>query len=396
MTFRGKTALSGIFFAAFSLRSPMVALGVLLAPVSAALHLSHTVAGVVGALPVLCIGLGAPLARWLSRYLAPTLAINASLVVIAAAGLLRAASGGPTMLLLCTAGIGLGIAVVSTALPALVRAEFPRRSMLATAMYSCGLQFGAVAAAALAVPIAEHLGGWRSSLAIIAAAGAVTTGLWIRSAPAAAAAGVGPTFGERRRIPSAVWVMAGTFGVYCFVYYGLVTWLPSAYQEFGWSAASASQVVTVVNATSLIGAIVMTVFASHSLRPASLPTVLACVFALAAIGFAAAPHAAFLWATMAGLSNGALLPVMLNMPVESSRDTVDAGSHTAVLNGVGYTMAAFAPVVLGIVRDRANSFSASLTVTAVGAVLLVVALAARWTRWKRVKGKVPAHAPSGT
>ena len=173
----------------------MVALGVLLAPVSAALHLSHTLAGFAGALPVLCIGLGAPLARWLSRYLAPTRAINASLVLIAAAGLLRAASRGPTMLLLCTAGIGLGIAVASTALPAVVRAEFPRRSLLATAMYSCGLQFGAVAAAALAVPLAEHFGGWRSSLTIIAAAGAVTAALWIRSAPAATSARVGPRVG---------------------------------------------------------------------------------------------------------------------------------------------------------------------------------------------------------
>ena len=190
--------------------------------------------------------------------------------------------------------------------------------------------------------------------------------------------------------------MAGTFGIYCFVYYGLVTWLPSAYQEFGWSAASASQVVTVVNATSLIGAIFMTVFASRSMRRTSLPTVLACLFALAAVGFVAEPSAAFLWAAMAGLSNGALLPVMLNMPVESSRDAVDAGSHTAVLNGVGYTMAAFAPVVLGVVRDRAHSFSASLTVTAVGAVLLVVALATRWTQRKRLEDNVPTGTPSGT
>ena len=288
----------------------MVALGVLLAPVSAALHLSHTLAGFAGALPVLCIGLGAPLARWLSRYLAPTRAINASLVLIAAAGLLRAASRGPTMLLLCTAGIGLGIAVASTALPAVVRAEFP---LLILAGYGDVLLRAAVRrgrSRSTRRPSCRTLRGMalvahdhcRSGCGHGGTVDQIRTGGHLR-------AGRSDSRRNLAEFPSAVWVMAGTFGIYCFVYYGLVTWLPSAYQEFGWSAASASQVVTVVNATSLIGAIFMTVFASRSMRRTSLPTVLACLFALAAVGFVAEPSAAFLWAAMAGLSNGALLPL---------------------------------------------------------------------------------------
>jgi CP family cyanate transporter-like MFS transporter len=392
---RREPGLSGIFFAAFSLRGPIVILGALLPEISSSLRLSHTMSGVAGALPVLLIGLCAPLATPATRLFGAQAVVSAGLALITIASLLRAFSNGAATLLASTAAIGLGLAVATTALPGVVKSAFARRrSMVATALYTCGMQVGSVSAAAFAPVLAQALGGWRWSLLTLALVGTGATAWWMRTRPVAPSAH-SRTARERHGLRSApLWTLAATFGIFCFVYYGLVTWLPSVYAERGWSEVGAAQLVAVMNGASLAGAIGITVLGSRLGKPLSTAFVLAAVFAAGAAGFAALPAAAAGWAVLVGVANGALLPVMLNMPVDMSHNALGATARTAVMNGLGYSMAALAPLTLGVVRDHTNSFHAGLLVTTAGGIALVVALAGRLLVEQRKLGTARTSRPA--
>ena len=59
--------LVALFLAALALRPQLVGIGPLLPPIQDDLDVTHAVAGLLGTIPVLCMGLFAPPAPFLSR-----------------------------------------------------------------------------------------------------------------------------------------------------------------------------------------------------------------------------------------------------------------------------------------------------------------------------------------
>ena len=62
----GAAALAALFLAALTLRPQIVAVGPLIPGIQEDLDTSHAVAGLLGTIPVLCMGLFAPVAAFLA------------------------------------------------------------------------------------------------------------------------------------------------------------------------------------------------------------------------------------------------------------------------------------------------------------------------------------------
>ena len=73
--------------------------------------------------------------------------------------------------------------------------------------------------------------------------------------------------------------------------------------------------------------------------------------AASAVGFAAVPGGAWLWAAVVGLATGSLFPLVMTLPVDVGHRPVDVVSVTGLMLGVGYSIGAIAPLLLGAVRD---------------------------------------------
>ena len=76
---RRRALLAALFLAALALRPQLVGIGPLIPAIQDDLDVSHAVAGLLGTIPVLCMGLFAPPAPFLSRRLGSRLAIAAAL-----------------------------------------------------------------------------------------------------------------------------------------------------------------------------------------------------------------------------------------------------------------------------------------------------------------------------
>ncbi|HZC12624.1 MAG TPA: MFS transporter, partial [Thermoleophilaceae bacterium] len=243
--------LVALFLGAFALRPQLVGIGPLLPEIDDDLGVSHAVAGLLGTIPVLCMGLFAPPAAHAAARFGTRAAIGACLAGIALFGVMRAAAPGAPLVLALTLPIGVGMGLAGALMPVAVKERFAHRPAFASGVYTTGINMGSALSSALAVPIAAAWGGWRAALAVFSACTILCFAAWLLFTP--------PVRGERAlaappRLPwgrRVVWALVVVFALQSIVYYGLVSWMPDSFQERGWSDATAGALVGVMSVAAL-------------------------------------------------------------------------------------------------------------------------------------------------
>jgi MFS transporter, CP family, cyanate transporter len=366
--------LAALFLAALALRPQLVGVGPLVPDIDDDLHVSHAVAGLLGTIPVLCMGLFAPPAAFLGGRLGTRAAIGACLAGIAAFGLARAAAPGAPLVLALTLPIGIGMGLAGALMPVAVKEHFAHRPAFASGVYTTGIQVGSTLSSALAVPIAAAWGGWRAALVVFSACTVLIFAGWMLFTP--------PEREHRRTAPPRlpwgrrlVWGLVLVFALQSMVYYGLVAWMPDSFQERGWSDQSAGALLGVMSIAAVPGGLLVPYFADRTGSRRQWMELTAGSILVGTIGVAALPDAGFVWAVFAGFGIGSTFPLTLTLPLDATRAPSEAGAVVGLMLGAGYTIAATGPLALGAVRDLTGSFATSLWVLVALAVALLAAIA---------------------
>jgi len=367
--------VAALFLVSLALRPQIIAIGPLIPAIKGDLGISHTIAGLLGTIPVLCMGIFAPVAAYVAGWIGSRLAIAVSVGLIAVGGLMRVAVPDTAVLILLTLPVGIGIAVAGTLMPAAVKTHLAHRPAFGTGIYATGIQLGAAVSAAIAVPLADLHGGWRFALGSFSVAAALSAAAWL----VLGGREERPRIRVRpQRLPlrnSTAWAVSLVFAMIAVCFYGLSAWLPDAYVEHGWSDGRAGALLAVVQAVTVPAGLTLPWLAD---RLGSRRTYLGCAAAVqmgGLLGVQLAPGGAWLWAVLLGLGIGTLFPLAMTLPLDLSDDPAQAGAVTGMMLGVGYSITGLAPLVLGLVRDATGSFSASLwLIVGIEACLLVSTL----------------------
>ena len=144
--------LAALFLGALALRPQLVGIGPLIPAIQLDLDTSHAVAGLLGTIPVLCMGLFAPPAAFLSRRLGSRHALAAALALIGVFGIARALVPGAALLILLTIPVGIGMGLGNALLPVAVKERFADRPVFATGVYAAGINVGATVSSATRRP----------------------------------------------------------------------------------------------------------------------------------------------------------------------------------------------------------------------------------------------------
>lgn len=363
----------GLFAVSLGLRPQIIAIGPLLPEMRVDLGISAGVAGLLGTIPVLCMGLFAPLAPAVLRWWGTARAVGVGLAGLGLLGLARAFAPEPVTLLVLTVGVGVGIAVIGALLPVAVKQRTPRRPAVATGVYTSGIQVGATVAALTAVPIASWAGGWRATLGAFSLATLVIAVGWRLSHPVREPPGSAPV--ELSRLPFGsllVWGLAGVFGLQSVVFYGLNAWLPAYLVEHGWSAAEAGAALGLTNGCGLLGTLIVPRFVDRVGSRRIYLTAGSAVLGLALTAMLSDPAAAWRWVPLIGLAMGSLFALSLTLPLDVARDPREVGAIVSLVLGVGYVLSALAPAGLGVIHDLTGTFSASLAVLVSATIVLAL------------------------
>ena len=352
--------LAGMIAVAINLRPALTSLAPLLSAIQADTGLSAADMGLLTMLPVLCLGLFGPLAPWLSRRMGAEATMAVFLVILAMGCALRALMP-PAGLFVGAVLAGAAIGVMGVLMPALLKRDFPRHAAHLTGVYTLVLCLGAGLAAGLTIPVAQVFGQrWQAGLAAWAIPVVIALLIWLPLLTAGRArlraADSGPTIGKAHRPPlwrdPLAWRITLLMGLQSSLAYSVFGWLPLILESRGASPLQAglllSGSLTAQLLTALTGPLLATAWRDQ--RPA-----VALFLGLTLIGlltclFAPMSHI-WLWAVVLGLGQGGAFSVALVLIVLRSRDAPTAGRLSGMAQGVGYTLAAPGPLLVGILHD---------------------------------------------
>jgi MFS transporter, CP family, cyanate transporter len=365
--------VAGLFLASLALRPQILAIGPLLPMIRSDLGLSAGVAGLLTTIPVLCMGIFAPIGPRIAAIVGTRSALATCLLLIIGFGLIRSIVPSVELVLVATLGIGIGIGIAGAIPSMVVSQRINRRPALGTGAYAGGIVAGSTLAAAFAVPLAVE-GDWRRALALISIVSVVSLTAWLLLVRGEQ--GPRPRDQPARRLPwraPTAWLLILVFGLQSILFYGVVAWLPNIFVERGWTADAAGALVAVFNGVGLLTTIGLPLVADRFGARRQQLTLASLVAIAAFVMLIAAPDLAFLWVAILGLSLGAVFPLVLTLPLDVASDPAEVGSVAALMLLGGYVLSAVGPVLLGAARDLTGDFGTSLILLVALAVVLTIA-----------------------
>ncbi len=333
-----------------NLRPALSSLAPVLTRVQQDTGLSPLAIGALTTLPVLCLGLFAPMAPWLAKRLGPERALAAGLVLLAAGLLLR---GIPLVapLFIGTLMAGAAIGVAGTLLPALVKRELPAGADLMTGVYTMALCLGGALGAGLSIPLSDWLGAWHLGLASWSVLAVIALAAWLALAPRRDETALPGGGGSMRSVLSQplAWQVMLMMGLQSSLAYIVFGWLPTLLVARGYGEAEAGWMMGASVMVQLPAALAAPWLArlGRDQRPALL-----LVLTLVASGFwlllQAPPSLRWIGVILLGLGQGGSFSLALTLIVLRSGNSRLAGKLSGLAQGGGYTLASMGPLGVGV------------------------------------------------
>lgn len=354
----------------FSMRLLFPSLSVLLPDIIRDTGISAATAGYLTTLPVLCMGVFAPLAPPSAERFGMERTLFVVLVVLALGTALRGWMGVPG-LFIGSLLAGASLAVANVLLPALVKRDFAGRVALMMALYTMALTASGSIGAGLTLPLTHALGGsWSLGVSLWALPPAVMALLWttqLRRKTVARPKGAQRLRGLAR--DPLAWQVTAFMGLQSAMGYCVMGWLAPILIARGLPGTTAGLVTSVCLLLNVAGCLLIPPLAVRLRDQRALAASLALLSGAFMLCLLFAPlRTVWLWAVLTGIVQGGLLSLSLTMIVLRSGDARVAARLSGMAQTTGYLVAAVGPLIVGLLLEWTGGFPASGGLFAVLAV----------------------------
>lgn len=354
---------------AVNLRPALAALGPVLESVRSDLQLSHGIVGLLTTLPVICMGVFAPLAMRLHARWGLKHSVLIMMIALTLGTLLRAQ---PSLLslLLGSVLLGMAIAVLAPLMGAYIKQDFPMRSGRLSAWMTTAICLGAAVSAASSALLSNYL-GWSMALASWALLAVIALISWQWAIPTTQHQ---PQSGSQSlpwSQPQA-WLLVVIFGLHSSVFYCLLTWLAPAYIHFGMSPTDAGHVLGAFTLIQIVAPLLIGWISSspNDRRPALIASAL-CLLAGQLAVWLTPLSLPYLWAVLLGAGGSGLFALTMILPMDYSDSPAAVASWTAMMCGGGYILSSSGPYLGGLLLDMTDSYTYLLGTLCIASVALI-------------------------
>lgn len=366
--------LLALVLAAINLRPGITSLAPLIERIAAELALNRSLISLTTALPVLCMGLLAPVAPRLALGLGLERTIAWCMGLITLALLLRLAGQVGSILIASALLLGAAIAIAGPLLSGFIKRHFVGQMGRVVGWYSLGMAIGGAGGAVLTAPATQLLGdSWTHGLAVWALPALLGLLLWWRlpSQPEqvdAAQAKIGLPWRQPR-----AWLISCFFAIQAGLFYALATWVVARYHEAG---------LTLLRSNTLFSISMLMGLPSSFLLPWLAQRFDNRYLLLLACGLVSATSLAMitflptfvpeLWALSIGFGLGGSFALSLVLPLYEAGSPLAVSRWTAMMLCMGYSMASLTPILTGLARDLAGDYRLPFIVLTSLAVLMTL------------------------
>ncbi|MGQ8872169.1 MFS transporter [Paenibacillus sp. TSA_86.1] len=360
--------LFALFIAALNLRPIITSVASMMSMIQTELGISALTASLLTTLPVLCMGLFAPIATTLSQRLGLERTIFISLLLITLATALRSVDPSVTILIVTALVGGMGISLAGPLLSSFIKKYFPANPGIVS-IYSVSMTIGAALASGLTIPIyTQRQHNLSFALSCWAILGIVAVFFWIglirKNKPSSSRSQrVKLPLGNKKAIQFTLF-----FGFMASMFYSLTAWISPIALSFGYSAPNAALLLTVFTLIQVPVALLIPNLVNRSGK-IKLWLVLCSVSELIGLVLLLSPVPMLPAVIFLGIGAGGLFPLALMLPIMATNTAEEAGSWSAMSQMGGYIMGAFGPLVIGWIFDLSGRFNVSII-----AMLIIVLL----------------------
>lgn len=349
--------IAGLLVMAFNLRPTITSVSPVLGAITEALHFSGVAATLLTMLPMMCLGLAAPLAQYLARRLGIRRALAWVVATLTLALLARAWTGVPG-LFAGTFVAGMGMGTIGILLPGIVKQEFPRRVGLMTGLYTAVLSIGAATAAGATEPLRLVLSGsWQGALTFWALPALLATVIWLPQAHAPHPTDLQSRPFARLLRNRLAWQVTGYMGLQSALAYIVFGWLPTILVDRGMSTVAAGLALSISIVMQIASAILAPWLSSRMQDERLTITLLLTCTLTGLAGCLYAPLSSlWYWIVLLGLGQGGTFSMALTLLALRAPDAQSAGQLSAMAQGFGYVIAACGPLLAGLLHDQTGSW----------------------------------------
>ncbi|WP_122602875.1 CynX/NimT family MFS transporter [Pseudomonas viridiflava] len=351
--------LLGLVLVALNLRPALSSIAPLLNNVSDSLGMSAAEAGLLTTLPVLCLGLFAPLAPILARRFGSERVVLVILLLLAS-GLAVRSLFGEFGLFTGSLMAGASIGIIGVLLPGIVKRDFPKQAGAMTGVYTMALCLGAAIAAGSTVPLSHYFDdSWQIGLGFWLIPALIAALLWLPQARE-----IHGTHRDVYRVKGLLrdrlaWQVTLYMGLQSSLSYIVFGWLPSILIGRGMTPTQAGLLLSGSIIVQVISALSAPWLATRG-KDQRLAIMLVMSLTLTGLfGCLYAPlEGLWGWAILLGLGQGGTFSLALALIVLRSRDSHVASNLSSMAQGFGYTIASMGPFAVGVVHDVTGNWNA--------------------------------------
>src|SRR5690242_8172900 len=353
--------------AGLNLRTAITSLPPLFPDLQTQLHLSSATLSLLAATPVICFGVVSAFTAWLNRRYGEEMILLVALVLLTAGLLLRGVAPA-TMLFPGTVLAASAIAVLNVLLSSMAKRRWPERAGLLIGIYLTTLSAGAILSALLSVPLYDSSGSVQLALGVWAVPAALAVLLWLPqlryrtvglAPPAADGTVVAPArAGVKVYRYALTWQVTAFMALQSLLYYAVLSWLPTIFQDRGASAVTAGNLLALMGVGNLATSLLVPVLAHRrpSQRGLVVPGLIGTAAGLAGSLWAPLGSAPF-WVLVLGVSQGSCLGLAIFFMLARAPDAGVAASLSAFAQSVGYLVASAGPLVVGLLHSATGSWN---------------------------------------
>ncbi|USY53084.1 MFS transporter [Bacillus altitudinis] len=362
--------LAALFLAALNLRPIITSVASMMSMIQSDLGVSALTASLLTTLPVLCMGVFAPVATKLSRRFGLERTLFFSIFLITIATGLRGTSQTVTILLMTAFAGGVGISFAGPLLSSFIKKYFPKSPGIVS-VYSISMTVGAALASGLTIPIylrSEH--NLPLALSCWAILGVIAMILWLSLARQNQQADLADVplrlpLRNKKAIQFTLF-----FGFMSSMFYSLTAWISPIALDFGNSPQYAAMLLTIFTLIQIPVALLVPNIVNRLGKP-KLFLILCSLSELIGLIFLLLPMPILPAVIFLGIGAGGLFPLALMLPIIETCTPEEAGTWSAMSQMGGYIMGGFGPFLIGLIFDISGHFQAAI-VAMLAIVMLMI------------------------
>lgn len=368
-----KYLLFAIIVVGMCLRPSITGLGSLLRLIKPDLGLSDAVSGLLTTIPMIAFAVVSPMVGKINRRLGTAGTLCGGFALIAA-GIVIRSFGGIVGLYLGTAMIGCGIACGNVLMPAIIKSSFPQKYGLVTALNSTGLAISSAIASGVNYPLAAQAGlGWKLTMCIYAVLALLAICVWLPVRKVSVQPGEASGISGMMKSKTA-WAVTLFLGIEALAFYSCTSWLATIFQFKGLDAATAGYYVSAFSLMGIPASFLVPTLAGmkKDQRAVTYCVVGAFLTGIVIMALTEDPTVLLIGALLAGFGcNGGFALSMAFIGFRTSNGS-DAIQLSAMSQSIGYVIAAFGPIGMGLVNDALQNWNYNLWLIAALLVVLLI------------------------